>query len=116
MLVAPLGKKYWGSLPAEFWRAGADPAQGHATDLIKKAVLRSTVPLQWKGGKMVAVPKNARKPLDAVNARGVLLSPHISKMLGKSIRTVAMKFVEEALLPTQLAGRPGGPASKRCTS
>ena len=59
------------------------------------ATVQDGLPLSWRGGKMIPVPRKPGRPLSGENARGILLSNHIAKVFGKVLRQqVASPFAQ----------------------
>ena len=47
----------------------------------------------WDGGVMVAIPKEARRPVSKHNVRGILLSSVTGKVFAKHLRTKALRHL-----------------------
>ena len=56
---------------------------------------------------MSPVPKKPQKPMDASNARGILLSSTTGKVYAKLLRHLTVPCIQRAAHPTQLGGFPG---------
>ena len=63
-------------------------------------------PLGFKGGKLVHLYKGKGPADEPSNRRGILISNHASKVAHSSLRGQYTPFLEAAMLPMQVGGRP----------
>ena len=63
-------------------------------------------PLGFKGGKLVHLYKGKGPADEPSNRRGILISNHASKVAHGSLRGQYTPFLEAAMLPMQVGGRP----------
>ena len=76
-----------------------------------KAVLRSNEPVGLKGGVMHKIPKPSAVEGTTAGFRGILVQSCLSKALHRATRHLAVSHWDQAVLPLQIGGRKGCPAT-----
>ena len=74
--------------------------------LMLKMSCLGTEPLGFKGGRLVHLYKGKGPADEPSNRRGILISNHASKVAHGSLRGQYTPFLEAAMLPMQVGGRP----------
>ena len=74
-------------VPAEVLQAGGWTFACWLCDILRDCASCAFVPVQWKGGKIVAIWKRKGCSMRCDNHRGILLAPHVAKVLTGAIST-----------------------------
>ena len=89
------------SVPNEILKAGGQPVCLQLAQLCSKANELAAVPLTWKGGLMVTLPK-ARDQRDCSNHRAVQTASCVGKVYSKVLRRSLVPFFENMPGPTSM--------------
>ncbi|CAE7947452.1 RPS25 [Symbiodinium sp. KB8] len=76
-----------------------------------KAILRANEPIGLKGGLLHRIAKPSAVENTTAGYRGILVQSCLSKVLHRSARHMAIQHWDQHVLPLQIGGRKGCPAS-----
>ena len=68
-------------IPAEILQAAGPAGARMLYDLLNDIAASGYVPFEWKGGRLLPIWKKRGSPLQCSDHRGILLAPHMSKVL-----------------------------------
>ena len=96
------------NIPGELLHASCTHLAHHLWPLLMKMTTRLEEPLQYKGGKLIALYKNRGSPLECGSYRAILVSSALGKSLHNVFRARVMPYLQSSATQLQYSAQHGG--------
>lgn len=94
-------------IPGELLHSSCTHLAMHLWPLLLKMCSRLSEPLQYKGGKLVALFKNKGSPMECSSYRAILVSSPVGKSLHNVFRARVVPYLQDAATSLQYSSQQG---------
>eukprot|EP00434_Breviolum_minutum_P030641 symbB.v1.2.027095.t1/scaffold2753.1/size71542/7 len=104
---APIGKACGlDGIPGELLHSSSPYLARMLWPLLLKVTSRIQEPLQWKGGKLVALYKGKHSPMECASYRAILVSSSLGKSMHSVFRARTMPYLQRGATDLQFSVQP----------